>query len=171
MSKYRIQNFHALRDEMIAVAKGERPAPKTAPEASVHSAEVLSRLLTPQNRQLMTMIRDRKPASIAELAKLTDRAAPNVIRTVDKLAALGLIYFEAAGRRKAPRVSARKITIQIDPYSGDDMISMTPVGCVARAETDRRSTKPVRAGGARKFSVRTDKGSKRPSTPKGTEQR
>jgi predicted transcriptional regulator len=139
MTKPRIQSFGSLRDEMIAVAKGERAAPVTSGEVSVHSAEVLARLLTPQNRELMTAIRDKKPSSIAELAKLTHRAAPNVVRTLDKFLALGLIYFQAEGRSKAPRVFARKITIEIDPYSSHDVISLTPAGIVNRSRNDRRS--------------------------------
>jgi predicted transcriptional regulator len=150
MTKPTIQSFQSLREEMIAVAKGERAAPAAAGEASVHSAEVLARLLTQQNRKLMSTIRDKKPRSIAELAKLSQRAAPNVVRTLDKLVALGLVYFLSEGRSKAPRVAARKITIEIDPYSSKDVISVTPAGYLARSDSDRRSTKtakrPVASG-------------------------
>ena len=153
MTKPKIQSFHSLREEMIAVAKGERAAPPSAAAATVHSAEVLARLLTPQNRELMSTIRDRKPASIAELAKLSHRAAPNVVRTLDKFAALGLVYFLSEGRSKAPRVAARKITIEIDPYSAKDIISVTPAGNVTRSGSDRRLPKtvkrPVTAGKVR----------------------
>ena len=141
MTKPRIQSFHSLRDEMIAVAKGKRRAPADAHEATVHSAEVLARLLTLQNRQLMTIIRDRNPSSITELAKLTHRAAPNVVRTLDKLVALGLVYFLPDGRSKAPRVLAKKIIIEIDPCSAGDVISVTPTGVVARSGRDRRLPK------------------------------
>ena len=89
-------------------------------------AEVLARLLTPQNRQLMLAIRDRKPDSVAKLAKLTHRAPPNVKRTLDKLAALGLVSFRTEGRKKAPRMVAKKITIEMDPFSTRDRIIVTP---------------------------------------------
>ena len=91
MTKPRIQSIWSLRDEMIAVAKGERKAPADAAKPKVHSAEVLARLLTPENRRLMLAIRDRRPDSVAKLAELTHRAPPNVKRTLDKLAAVGLV--------------------------------------------------------------------------------
>lgn len=144
MPRLRIQSFHSLRDEMIAVARGERRAPRTAGQPSVHSAEVLARLLTPQNRRLMMAIRDKRPASIAELAKVTHRAAPNLVRTLDKLVALGLVHYETAGRSKAPRVTATKITIEIDPYSTRDVISVTPVRGAERSRTDRRAPAAVK---------------------------
>jgi len=126
MAKPRIQSLSSLRAEMIAVAKGERKAPAHAARPSVHSAEVLARLLTPENRQLMLAIRDRKPDSVAKLAELTHRAPPNVKRTLDKLAAVGLVSFRTEGRKKAPRMAAKKITIEMDPFSTRDRIVVTP---------------------------------------------
>jgi predicted transcriptional regulator len=140
MPKLKIQSFHALRDEMIAVARGQRRPPADAAATTVHSAEVLAKLLTAQNRELMALIRDEQPASIAALAKLSHRAPPNLLRTLDKLAGLGLIYFEPAGRSKAPRVAASKITIEIDPFSPRDVISVTP------AKTSVRARKAARVG-------------------------
>lgn len=159
MTNPRIQSFHSLRDEMIAVAKGERVAPAGAATATVHSAEIVARLLTRQNRELMSTIRDKKPASIAELAKLSHRAAPNVVRTLDKFVALGLVYFLSEGRSKAPRVAARKITIVIDPYSTKDVISVTPTGDMARSGSGRRVAKTIsRPTAALKGGLVRDKG-------------
>lgn len=165
MTKPMIQSFHSLRDEMVAVAKGERAAPRGAAAATVHSAEVLARLLTRQNRELMSTIRDRKPSSIAELAKLSRRAAPNVVRTLDKLVALGLVYFLPDGRSKAPRVAAEKITIEIDPCSSKDVISVTPAAYVTRSSSEGRSAKSIkRPVGAGKSRPARDKGA--PPRPK-----
>lgn len=111
---------------MISVAKGERKAPAHAAEPSMHSAEVLARLLTPENRQLMSAIRDQKPTSVAQLAEITHRAPPNVKRTLDKLAAVGLVSFRTEGRKKVPRMVAKKITIEMDPFSTRDTIIVTP---------------------------------------------
>jgi predicted transcriptional regulator len=138
-----IQSVHSPRKEMISVAKGERVAPSGAAKATVHSAEVLARLLTPQNRALMSTIRDSEPSSIAALAKLSQRQAPNVIRTLDKLEALGLIYFVVEGRSKAPRVAASKITIEIDPCSPRDSVTVSPVRYYSRRGAYRRPTAAV----------------------------
>ena len=67
----KIQPMKELFAEMRAVARGEIPAPPDAAEPSVESAEVLLRLLTVDNRRLLRTIRDAKPQSVAELARLT----------------------------------------------------------------------------------------------------
>lgn len=122
MTTPRVQSFQSLRDEMIAVARGERPAPAHAAAPSVHSADVIARLLTPENRALMAAIRDTRPDSVAELAAHTRRAASNLTRTLDKLAAVGLVFFQSIGRQKAPRVTSEKILIEIDPFSLADRV-------------------------------------------------
>jgi predicted transcriptional regulator len=118
----RIQNLGSLRDEMKAVARGARPAPADAAEPSFNSVEALVRLLTPENRQLLAVIRDRRPQSVAALAEMTGRAQPNLTRTLAKLEAAGLITMEAHGRRRVPNAAAKKIVVEIDPYSDHDRL-------------------------------------------------
>ena len=60
----------------MAVARGERSAQADAAKWSFNSVEALVRLLTPENRQLLALIRDRKPKSVAELVQMTGRAQP-----------------------------------------------------------------------------------------------
>ena len=47
MTIHKIQSLRALREEMKAVARGERPAPSDAARMSFNSVEALARLLTP----------------------------------------------------------------------------------------------------------------------------
>ena len=122
MTNQRIQDLGSLRDEMKAVARGERPAPSDAGRPSFNSVEAVVRLLTPENRRLLAMIRDRKPQSIAALAKMTGRAQPNLTRTLAKLEAAGFIRMQAHGRRKAPSTAVRKIVVEIDPCSDHDRL-------------------------------------------------
>ena len=124
MTSYRIQNLRSLRAEMKAVARGARPAPADAAKMSFNSIEALARLLTPENRHLLAVIRDRRPRSVAELAQLTGRAAPNVTRTLLKLEAAGLVTMKTVGRRKAPVAVIKKILVEIDPYSDRDRLEV-----------------------------------------------
>ncbi len=117
MTTYRIQSLWSLRDEMKAVVRGERPAPADAARPSFNSVEAVVRLLTPENRALLAMIRDKKPQSIAELVQLSGRSQPNLTRTLAKLEAAGFVRMKSLGRRKAPSVAVRKIVVEIDPYS------------------------------------------------------
>src|SRR6266571_2271493 len=112
MKHAKIQNLRALREEMKAVARGERLAPPSASKTSFNSVEAVVRLLTPDNRRLLALIRDRKPGSVAELADLTGRAQPNLTRTLAKLEAAGFVSMKTVGRRKTPTVSVKRIVVE-----------------------------------------------------------
>jgi predicted transcriptional regulator len=99
MKRAKVQNLRSLREEMKAVA-----------------------LLTPDNRRLLALIRDRKPESVAELVEMTGRAQPNLTRTLAKLEAAGFIRMKTVGRRKAPSVAVKKIIVEIDPYADRDRL-------------------------------------------------
>ncbi len=124
MTKYKVQSLRSLREEMKAVARGERPAPANAGKPSFNSVDAVVRLLTPENRQLLALIRDRKPQSVAELVEMSGRAQPNLTRTLAKMASAGFITMKAVGRRKAPIVAVKKIVVEIDPYSDRDRLKV-----------------------------------------------
>jgi predicted transcriptional regulator len=124
MKKARIQSLTALRAEMVAVARGERRAPADAAKPSFESAEALIRLLTPENRRLLAVIRDRKPGSVAELSAWTGRAQPNLTRTLAKLSAAGFVAMKSVGRRKSPIATAHKLVVEIDPYAPRDKLKL-----------------------------------------------
>jgi predicted transcriptional regulator len=122
MKRYKIQSLTSLEREMRGVARGERSAPADAAKPSFNSVEALVRLLTPENRQLLALIRDRKPRSVSELVRMTGRAQPNLTRTLAKLEAAGFIRTKAVGRRKTPSAAIKKIIVEIDPFSEHDRI-------------------------------------------------
>lgn len=125
MSTYKIQGLRELRDEMKAVVRGAKPAPVDAAAPSFNSVEALVRLLTPENRRLLALIRDRKPRSVSDLAAWTGRAQPNISRTLAKLEAAGMVAIKDGGnRRKVPLATVRKITIEIDPYDERDRLQI-----------------------------------------------
>ena len=124
MTKYKVQNLRSLREEMKAVARGGRAAPVDAAKPSFNSVDAMVRLLTPENRRLLAIIRDRKPQSVAELVEMSGRAQPNLTRTLAKMETAGFITMKAVGRRKAPSVAVKKIVVEIDPYSDRDRLSV-----------------------------------------------
>jgi predicted transcriptional regulator len=115
--RMKIQTMGNLIGEMRAVARNVVPAPADAATPSAESAEAVIRLLTAENRDLLRTIRDAKPQSVAELARLTGRAEPNLLRTLGKLEAFGLVE-----RRRVPTVLVRKLHVEIDPYVMADKI-------------------------------------------------
>jgi predicted transcriptional regulator len=123
----KVQPIKELIKEMRAVARGEKRAPADAAEPSVESAEALLRLLTPDNRSLLRTIRDAKPQSIAELARLTKRAEPNLLRTIGKLEAFGLLEMRTINRRRVPVAKVGMLHVEIDPYDMRDRIEASPI--------------------------------------------
>lgn len=122
MKRYKIQSHGALKRQMKDVARGERAAPKYATVPSFDSVSALLRLLTPDNRALLAVIRDKKPQSIAELAELTGRAQPNLTRTLGKLETMGLVQMKNVSRRRVPTTSVHAFRVRIDPFSSNDRV-------------------------------------------------
>ena len=124
MTAYRIQSHDELKAETMAVARGEKPAPKDAALPSFNSIDALLRLLTPENRQLLAVIRDREPQSISELSSMTGRAQPNLTRTLAKLEAVGFVKMRVVARRKVPTAAVHTLRVEIDPFSQNDRVEM-----------------------------------------------
>lgn len=124
MTRKKIQGLRELETEMRAVARGEKAAPRDAAAPSFNSAEVLMRLLTPENRRLLATIRDKKPKSIAELARLTGRAASNLTRTLNKLEDAGLVKMQSGKKTKVPFPAVKVLRLKIDPFSQSDELEM-----------------------------------------------
>lgn len=126
MAKYKIRSLRELEREMRAVARGEKRAPRDAAAPSFNSVEAFLRLLTPENRKLMALIRDEKPNSIAALARLTGRAASNLTRTLQKMEAAGLVRMKSAAhsRMKIPVAAVKKVRVQIDPFADHDVLEL-----------------------------------------------
>lgn len=123
----KLQSTKDLAAQMRAVARGEIAAPIDAALPSVESAEALIRLLTPENRDLLRTIRDAKPQSVADLARLTNRAEPNLLRTLGKLEAFGFLEMHTVDRRKVPKATVKLLRVDIDPYTMTDHIEMTHI--------------------------------------------
>jgi predicted transcriptional regulator len=122
----KVRSLKALEAEMRAVAREETAAPADAHLPSVESTAALLRLLTPENRGLLRIIRDSKPQSVAELARLTNRAEPNLLRTLGKLEAFGFLEMRTVERRRVPTAVAGILRLEIDPYGMADQIEMQP---------------------------------------------
>lgn len=86
-------------------------------EESVHfpSLEAGAKLLSAKNRALLRAIAENSPQSVTELAAMTGRAEQNVLRTLNKLAAAGIVRLDKGeGRARRPVLAARKVHFEID---------------------------------------------------------
>jgi DNA-binding transcriptional ArsR family regulator len=95
-----------LREEMRGVARGER-------RASPLPAGPLLAALSRESLDLLGVLLRRHPASITELVSMTGRAQPNVSRSLQTLAAHGLVRLVREGREVRPEAVASAMTVDL----------------------------------------------------------
>ena len=87
------------------------------------SPEAMVKLLSERNLALLHLIATRRPASVSELATLAGRAVSNLSRTLRKLHEAGIVEFEdGAGRSHAPRLAARRVTLDLDLLGSSSVV-------------------------------------------------
>lgn len=110
MTEYRVLHIgiasrEAIKRRTIAIARGElRPGPED-PRVWFTSFESLGKVLSGRNMLLLEIIRNDRPRSVGELARLTGRAKSNLSRTLSHMERLGLVEMRAEDNRKVPTVN------------------------------------------------------------------
>lgn len=97
----------------------------TAKALGTKRAEALVKLLSEENRTLLHLISSRHPGSVRELAALAGRKESNLSRTLKKLEEVGIVGFEeGTGRTRAPRLLARRVTLDLDLAGPSSAVSI-----------------------------------------------
>jgi predicted transcriptional regulator len=73
----------------------------------------LRRVLTEKRLEILKTIRDRKPSSVYELAKMLDRDLKNVLQDLSYLQELGIVAITEAGVKKVPHFDYDRISIEV----------------------------------------------------------
>jgi predicted transcriptional regulator len=105
--------FRDVKETVRRIDKGERLPPVKAPEIYFTSFEVFRKALTPKRLELLHIIKNQKPSSINELARMAKRDVKNVADDVKYLDQIGLIEMKATGRKTAPLIAYDKIALEI----------------------------------------------------------
>jgi predicted transcriptional regulator len=105
--------FRDVKETVRRIDTGERLAPVKGPEIYFTSFEVFRKALTPKRLELLHIIKNQKPSSINELARMAKRDVKNVADDVKYLDQIGLIEIKETGRKTAPRISYDKIALEI----------------------------------------------------------
>jgi hypothetical protein len=127
---FKTGSFQEFKEFTLGVARGERKIDPNEPKIWVESVDSIekkradvqfqsleagAKLLSAKNRALLRVIAERRPKSVSELATLTHRAEQNLLRTLHKLSAVGLIRLDKGeGRAYQPVVTVRKVHFEID---------------------------------------------------------
>jgi predicted transcriptional regulator len=130
MKQRKTGTFEEFKDYTLAVARGARRPDPSEPkiwverveggvgsgrEVQFASLEAGAKLLSGKNRALLRTIAERQPRSVTELAAMTGRAEQNVLRTLNKLAAAGIVRLDKGeGRARRPVLTARRVHFEID---------------------------------------------------------
>jgi predicted transcriptional regulator len=72
---------------------------------SFQDASALSRMFSPERIRIIQTVREKKPGSIRELARMLKRAQPNVQKDVQDLASLGVLELRAAKDKESKQTT------------------------------------------------------------------
>lgn len=96
-----------------AIARGElKPGPND-PKVWFTSLESLAQVLSSPNQALLDLIRQKRPASITELAQLSRREQGNLSRTLRTMERYGLVVLTKADNRVVPEVPYDQFAVQV----------------------------------------------------------
>ena len=83
------------------------------------------KLLSADNLTLLHIIGTQRPDSMRGLALLAHRKESNLSRTLKKLRDAGIVKFEErGGRTRAPRLIARRVTLELDLVGSGSVVSV-----------------------------------------------
>jgi predicted transcriptional regulator len=109
-----IASYDEMKDRTMAIARGEHKSKRREPKVWFTSMESFARVLSDRNRQLLDLMIEREPASIAELAELSGRAKSNLSRTLKTMERYGLVVLENGPKgRIRPRVPYTGIVLDV----------------------------------------------------------
>lgn len=110
-----IKNMDSFLDDFVrtaqAIERGEKV--KTTRGIYFTSLEAFRKVLTPQRMSLLRLIREEKPGSLHQLARLSRRNIKNVSDDVKYLAQVGLIEVKESGKKILALVNYDKILLEI----------------------------------------------------------
>ena len=93
------------------LTKGETVQKKTA--IYFNNLKEMRKVLTEKRLELLKAIKDKKPASVYELARMVNRDIKNVLQDLSYLQELGLVEITETRDKKIPHVGYDKIALEI----------------------------------------------------------
>lgn len=96
----------------IAIARGEhKPGPRE-PKVWFESLRSMAEALSPDNQELLRLIAEQNPQSLAELEQLSGRKKSNLSRTLKMLEGYGIVSLNRKQHRLIPRVNATDFKVE-----------------------------------------------------------
>ena len=96
----------------IAIAKGDYKPRKDEPSIWFESLNSMSQVLSSDNQNLLKVIIEHKPGSLAELEKLSERKKSNLSRTLKTLEKYGIVELAKIAGKLVPKVMATDFRVE-----------------------------------------------------------
>jgi len=112
--KIGIANYDEMKARTVAVARGQRHVTAGEPKVWFTSTESFAKVLSAGNRELLSVIAEKAPGSLDELARITGKAKSNLSRTLRTLERYGLVRLERGERgRIMPKVMHDRVELDL----------------------------------------------------------
>jgi predicted transcriptional regulator len=112
--KVGIARYEEMKAMTMAIARGQRKLAPMEPRVWFPSTESFAKVLSAGNRDLLSVIAEKAPGSLDELAPLTGRKKSNLSRTLKTMANYGLVRLERGERgRVAAKVVHDRIELEL----------------------------------------------------------
>jgi predicted transcriptional regulator len=107
-----IMTREAYKQRTLAIARGEYKPKKNEPKIWFESLKSMAQILSNENRQLLKIILDKKPASLTELENITGRKKSNLSRTLKTLERYGIVALHREKNKVVPEVKATDFRVE-----------------------------------------------------------
>lgn len=107
-----IASQQAIRARALAIASADHQPRPDEPKIWFTSMRSLAEVLSDDNRALLRLAREQKPASLNQLAEITGRAPSNLSRTLKTMKSYGLVEMQRNLRTVRPVVKASEFVFR-----------------------------------------------------------
>jgi predicted transcriptional regulator len=100
-----------IRERVLSIARGDHKPKSREPKIWFTSMRSLAEVLSDENRALLKVIRETKPASITSLAVTTGRKPSNLSRTLKTMSNYGIVEMKRERNLMRPVAKATEFFI------------------------------------------------------------
>jgi predicted transcriptional regulator len=106
-----IMQQQRIRERVLAIARGNYKPKPGEPKIWFTSMKSLAEVLSDENRALLHVIMETKPASISALAETTGRKPSNLSRTLKTMSNYGIVELKRERNQVRPVANATEFRI------------------------------------------------------------
>ena len=96
----------------VAIARGKHKPGPGEPKVWFESLRSMAEALNPDNQELLRLIAEENPQSLAELEQLSGRKKSNLSRTLKMLEGYGIVSLSRKQHRLIPKVHATDFKVE-----------------------------------------------------------